>query len=68
MSTLYPFKLCPSEPDLVLRCPLMADRAAVVVQPLEPGLLQLLQASRIEAAAGEDTARSDGVHGVLGRE
>ena len=46
----------------------MADRAAVVVQPLEPGLLQLLQASRVEAAAGEDTARSHGVHGVWGRE
>jgi len=56
------------ERDLGLLGPRMADRAAVVVQPLEPGLLQLLQASRVEAAAGEDTARSDGVHGVLGRE
>jgi hypothetical protein len=39
-----------------------------VVQPLEPGLLQLLQASRVDAAAGEDAARRDGVHGVSGRE
>ena len=46
----------------------MADRAAVVVQPLEPGLLQLLQAARVDAAACEEHAGRDGMHGVLGRE
>jgi hypothetical protein len=67
-STREPLKLAGLEPDLVLLGPRMAGRAAVVVQPLEPGLVQLLQASRVDAAAGEDAARRDGVHGVSGRE
>ena len=46
----------------------MADRAAVVVQPLEPGLLQLLHVARVETAACEEHAGRDGVHGVFGRE
>ena len=46
----------------------LADRAAVVVRPLESGLLQLLQVARIHPAAGEEAAMGDGVHGVLGRE
>lgn len=60
-----PLKL---DPDLAHLGPHMADRAAVVVHPLEPGLLQRLQASRVDTASGEFTARGDGVHGVLGRE
>ena len=39
-----------------------------MVQPLDPGLLQLLHGSRVDAAAGEEAASRDGVHGVLGRE
>jgi len=56
------------ERDLALLGPRMADRAAVMVQPLEPGLLQLLQVARVDAAACEEHAGRDGVHGVLGRE
>ena len=45
----------------------MAGRAAVVVQPLEPGLLKLLHAPRVNAATGEEPAGRDGVDGVLCR-
>ena len=54
--------------DLGLIGPHMTGRASEVVHPLEPRLLQLLQAVRVDAAAGEGAARGDGVHGMFCRE